>query len=119
MKKLAILVLSGVLVFSIAAQDKKDKSGGKKTAGAGDPAKGKEVFADKNCGVCHWTDKEARRIGPGLKGLFKREKMWDDKPMTEANVREMILKGGGKMTGFEDQLSDKELDNLIAYLKTL
>jgi mono/diheme cytochrome c family protein len=45
--------------------------------------------------------------------------MWDEKPLTEANVREMILKGGGKMTGFEDQLTAKELDNLIAYLKSL
>jgi cytochrome c len=118
MKKLGILFLACGLAAGLAAglsaQDKKKSA-------AGDPAKGEAVFKEKNCSVCHWTDKEARRIGPGLKGLFKREKMWDEKPMTEANVRAMILKGGGKMTGFEDQLDAKahELDNLIAYLKTL
>jgi cytochrome c2 len=117
MKKLAIVFLTCGLALSAAAQDKKSDKKGK----AGDPEKGEAVFKDKNCGVCHFTDKDTRRIGPGLKGLFKHEKMWDEKPLTEANVREMILKGGGKMTGFEDQLSakDKELDNLIAYLKTL
>jgi cytochrome c len=117
MKKLGILFLACGLAFSVAAQDKKaDKKAG---AGGGDATKGEAVFKEKNCAVCHWTDKEARRIGPGLKGLFKHEKMWDDKPLTEANVRAMILKGGGKMTGFEDQLDAKELNNLIAYLKTL
>lgn len=118
MKKLAILFLSCGLAFGVAAAQQK-KGGDKKMAAAGDPAKGEAVFKDKNCGVCHFTDKEARRIGPGLKGVFKREKMWDEKPMTEANVRNMILKGGGKMTGFEDQLTAKELDHLIAYLKSL
>jgi cytochrome c len=113
MKKLGIVLLLSLSVMALA-QKKSDKK-----SAAGDPAKGEDAFKDKNCGVCHWTDKEARRIGPGLKGLFKHEKMWDEKPLTEANVREMILKGGGKMVGFEDQLTNKELDNLIAYLKTL
>ena len=114
MKKLVILFLACGLALAVTAQKKSDKK-----AAAGDPAKGEAVFKEKNCGICHFTDKEARRIGPGFKGLFKHEKMWDDKPLTEANVRAMILKGGGKMTGFEDQLSGKELDDLIAYLKTL
>jgi cytochrome c len=119
-KKLAIMLLSGLLVLGLAVgvtgQDK--KSGGKKSA-AGDATKGEAVFKDKNCGVCHWPDKDTKRIGPGLKGLFKHEKMWNDKPFSEAAVREMILKGGGKMTGFEDQMTAGELNDLVAYLKTL
>jgi mono/diheme cytochrome c family protein len=116
MRKLGLLLLSCVLAltFSVSAQKKDEKKA------AGDATKGEAVFKDKNCTVCHWPDKETKRIGPGLKGLFTHKKMWDEKPLTEANVREMIRKGGGKMTGFEeDQISAKELDNLIAYLKTL
>lgn len=115
MKKLGTLLLGCVLAVTVvaAAQKKEGKSG------AGNATKGEAQFKDKNCGVCHWPDKETKRIGPGLKGLFTHKKMWDDKPLTEANVREMILKGGGKMTGFEDQLNAKELDDLVAYLKTL
>ena len=83
----------------------------------GDPEKGKEVF--QQCGVCHNSDSTEKKMGPGLKGLFQNEKMNNGKKPTEANVREMILKDGGKMTGFEEQLKGKDLDNLIAYLKTL
>ena len=119
MKTLSALLLCCALVLTVAGQEKKKSSGKKEKAAASDAAKGEAVLKDKNCGVCHFTDKETKRIGPGLKGLFTHEKMWDGKPMSEANVREMILKGGGKMTGFEDQLTAKELDDLIAYLRTL
>jgi cytochrome c2 len=115
MKKLGLLLLSCALALtlSVAAQKKAaDKKGG------GDAAKGQAVFDDKKCTVCHWPDKETKKIGPGLKGLFTHKKMWDDKPFSEANVRDMIKNGGGKMTGFDD-ISAKDLDNLIAYLKTL
>lgn len=115
MKKLGTLLLGCVLALSLtAAAQKKDGKGA-----AGDPKKGETVFKDNNCAVCHNADKETKKIGPGLKGLFTHTKMWDDKPLTEANVREMILKGGGKMTGFEEQIKGKDLDNLVAYLKTL
>ncbi len=115
MKTLGLLLLSCLLAVAlgVAAQKKETKKA------AGDPAKGEAVYKDKNCTVCHWPDKETKRIGPGLKGLFTHTKMWDDRPLTEANIRDQIMKGGGKMTGFEDQLTAKELDNLIAYLKTL
>src|SRR5438105_2225337 len=118
MKKLAAVFLSCLMLLSVAAFSQTKKGGETKASRKGDDEKGKAVFGDKNCGVCHWTDKADKRIGPGFKGLFKREKMWDDKPMTEANVREMIQKGGGKMTGFDD-ITAKEMDDLIAYLKTL
>jgi mono/diheme cytochrome c family protein len=117
MKKLGLLLLGCVLALTLGAAAQTKKKDDK--AGAGDAAKGEAVFKDKNCTVCHWPDKETKRIGPGLKGLFTHKKMWDDKPFSEKAVREMILKGGGKMTGFEEQLSGKELDNLVAYLKTL
>src|SRR5216683_641802 len=108
MKKLATVLLSCVLVMGLAAQQK--KSGGSKKKSGGDATKGETVFKEKNCGICHWPDKDTKRIGPGFKDLFKHEKMWDGKPFSEAAVREMILKGGGKMTGFEDQMTAKELD---------
>ena len=46
---------------------------GKKMAG-GDAAKGKEVF-DQNCAVCHNADSTDVKMGPGLKGLFKKGKL--------------------------------------------
>ena len=86
-------------------------------AGKGDAAKGKVVF--EQCGVCHNADSTEKKMGPGLKGLFKKDKMSNDKKPTEANVRAKIDEGGNGMPSYKDMLSDTEKDDLIAYLKTL
>jgi cytochrome c len=86
-------------------------------ADKGDAAKGKEVF--EQCGVCHNADSEEKKMGPGLKGLFKRDKMTNGKKPTDATVRAKVDEGGNGMPAYKDMLSDEEKDNLIAYLKTL
>jgi cytochrome c2 len=86
-------------------------------AGKGDAAKGKEVF--EQCAVCHNADSEEKKMGPGLKGLFNRDKMVNGKKPTEANVRAKVEEGGNGMPAYKDMLSDQEKDDLIAYLKTL
>jgi cytochrome c2 len=86
-------------------------------AGKGDAGKGKAVFAQ--CSVCHNADSGEKKIGPGLKGLFKREKLGTGKKVTEANVRATVDDGGPGMPAYKEMLSDAEKDDLIAYLKTL
>ncbi|HUJ20186.1 MAG TPA: c-type cytochrome [Bryobacteraceae bacterium] len=106
-----LTLLAGCLTLTLAptlalAGDKK-----------GDPDKGKEVF--QQCSVCHNADSTEKKMGPGLKGLFSREKMNNGKKPTEANVREKIDEGGNGMPAYKEMLSDDEKDDLIAYLKTL
>ena len=98
----------GLMAPGLIAQDK---------AKPGDAAKGKEVF--DQCSVCHNADSTETKVGPGLKGLFKMDKLVNGKPATEANVRELINTGGNGMPAYGDQLSDPEKNDLIAYLKTL
>jgi cytochrome c len=87
-------------------------------AGKGDAAKGKEVF--EQCGVCHNADSEEKKMGPGLKGLYKRGKFaTDGKKVTDESVRAKINAGGNGMPAYAEILSDEEKDNVIAYLKTL
>src|ERR1017187_10387906 len=86
-------------------------------AGKGDAEKGKEVF--QPCTVCHNSDSEEKKMGPGLKGLFKRAKLASGKKITEANIRARVDEGGGGMPAYKDMLSDAEKDDLVAYLKTL
>jgi cytochrome c2 len=101
------------LVFSVAAV-----SASGFAAGKGDVEKGKAVF--EQCGVCHNSDSEDKKMGPGLKGLFKRDKLSsNNKKPTEANIRAKIDEGGNGMPAYKDMLSDAEKDDLIAYLKTL
>lgn len=87
------------------------------SAFAQDAEKGKEVF--EQCSVCHNADSDEKKMGPGLKGLFKKEKMTNGKQPTEENVRAIVNAGGNGMPGYEDLLTAEERDQLIAYLKTL
>ena len=87
------------------------------SADKGDAAKGKAVF--EQCGVCHNPDSDEKKMGPGLKGLFKKDKMTNGKKPSDATVRARIDEGGSGMPAYKDMLSDTEKDDLIAYLKTL
>ena len=87
------------------------------SSGKGDPEKGKAVF--EQCAICHNPDSDEKKMGPGLKGLFKKDKLSSGKKLTEANVRARIDDGGNGMPAYKDMLSDQEKDDLIAYLKTL
>ena len=83
----------------------------------GDAAKGKEVFL--HCAVCHNADSDEKKMGPGLKGLFKKDKLANGKKATEANIRTQVDEGGNGMPAYKELLNDQEKDDLIAYLKTL
>ena len=84
---------------------------------AGDAAKGKDVF--EQCSVCHNVDTDEKKMGPSLKGLFKKEKLTNGKKVTEESVTEQINNGGNGMPAYADMLSKEEKENVIAYLKTI
>jgi len=109
---LGVALLAGVSF----AQDK--KGGNAKGAPAGDAAKGKEVF--EQCAVCHNADSDEKKMGPGLKGLFKKATFADGKTkVTEESVRKKVDEGGNGMPAYEEMLDKNEKANLLAYLKTL
>jgi mono/diheme cytochrome c family protein len=83
----------------------------------GDAAKGKEVF--EQCGVCHSATTGEKKMGPSLKGLFKKEKLANGQKPADASVLALINKGKGAMPAFADVLSADEKADLLAYLKTL
>jgi cytochrome c len=83
----------------------------------GDAARGKDVF--EQCAPCHNVDTDARKMGPSLKGLFRRAKLENGQKVTEETVRAQIGTGGKQMPHYQDILTPQEMDDLIAYLKTL
>ncbi len=107
MKKSVTLLLAGAIALT----------GSSLYAQKGDAAKGKEVF--DQCTVCHNSDSTEVKMGPGLKGLFKRAKLNSGKPVNDANVLGQINDGGNGMPAYGDILSDEEKANVIAFLKTL
>lgn len=115
------LSLALLLIFSIQlfAQD---AVAGDVAAGIGDPAAGKAIF-NAQCAACHKLD--AKMTGPALRGVgAKYEKEWLYKWIR--NSAELIKSGDERankiyneynqsaMSAFP-QLSDADLDNIIAY----
>ena len=106
-RSLLSVAMAGALFMPVSALAQKK----------GDADKGKEVF--EQCGVCHNVDTDEKKMGPSLKGLYKKEKMTNGQKPTDENILGIINKGKGTMPGFADVLSAEEKDNVFAYLKTI
>ena len=88
------------------------------TAFAADAKKGKETF-ETNCSVCHNADSTEAKVGPGLKGLYKKAALNNKKKPSDAVITTIINEGGNGMPSFGDQLTPAEKLDILAYLKTL
>lgn len=100
--RLAILLFTASLVI-IAAD--------------GDPAKGKELF--RACSGCHNTDSDARKMGPSLRTLYGKVMLRNGKRANDQNVRALILDGYNGMPPYRNTFREEEMDDLVAYLRTL
>ena len=89
---------------------------GQSGGGKGDAAKGQTVFENNQCAMCHSVDTDEKKVGPSLKGLFKKKTLSTGKPANDANVMGQINNGGGGMPGYADTLSADDKANLLAYL---
>jgi len=118
-----ILQLSLALMLAFSIQlFAQDVVAGDAAAGTGDPVAGKAIF-NAQCAACHKLD--AKMTGPALRGVgAKYEKEWLYKWIR--NSAELIKSGDERaikiyneydqsaMSAFP-QLSDADLDNIIAY----
>lgn len=102
-------------------------------AQAADPAKGKEVFVKTNCNSCHGM--EGKGDGPVAaaldpkprdytKGNFKFDANGDGKPGTDEDLALVIKNGaasygGSAMMMPNPTLSDEDVQQLIAYIRSL
>lgn len=115
---MAALAAAGIVL----AQDQPAKTAAKKTNGksSGSAAKGKDVF-DEKCSICHFADSDAKKIGPGLKGLSKRGtfSVKSDVKVTDDNLKNWIENGDSLMPPFKDVLDQQQIKDVIAYVKTL
>lgn len=122
-------MLSKANVETVESFDKFIKEGGGKPDGLTVEEWGKQLATQKACAGCHTVD-GSKGAGPSWKGVFgKMEMMTDGKEMMadENYIRESILdpqahivKGfGPQMPTYKGTVSDKEIDALIAYIKSL
>ena len=81
-------------------------------------ARGAIVFKDR-CAICHFSQSNAKKIGPGLLDIYKRGKFPDGGKVDDASMEKWILNGGKDMPPFKGLISPTQLRDLIGYLKTL
>jgi mono/diheme cytochrome c family protein len=81
-------------------------------------ANGHAVFQSR-CARCHHANSQAGLRGPGLQGLYKQKYLPSGAPANDDRVTAAILHGRGMMPSFANNLNDRQLEDLIAYLHTL
>ena len=113
---IATLAVAG----AVLAQDPPAKKAPPATKGSSAAvARGKEVF-DKKCGICHFADSDAKKIGPGLKGIGKRGTFTvNNNKVTDESLKTWIENGDSLMPPFKDVLDEAQIKDVIAYVKTL
>ena len=77
-----------------------------------DEKAGAVLFRDKGCAYCHGVGGIGAKKGPSLVGIPK-DKAWPTDKITS-----QILNGGPKMPPFRESLTDEEVAQLVAYLRT-
>lgn len=104
----SVLILSGSLLAGLSA------------AGAADTSKGRKVYELK-CLTCH--GKAGKGDGPTSQGLDKKPRNFTEpdflKTHTDADIKKTILEGKPPMPAFKGALKDKDIDNVIPYVKSL
>ena len=115
---IATLAVAG----AVLAQDPPAAAPPKKTAShaaAGSATRGKEVF-DKKCAMCHFADSDAKKIGPGLKGISKRGTFSvNGSKVTTQSLKTWIENGDSMMPGMKETLEPAQINDVVAYVKTL
>ncbi len=79
---------------------------------------GKEIF-EANCKYCHTVASTETVVGPGLKGILKRQTFpvgnW---PATPENVFRQLRCPYQQMPSFKERLKDEQVYDLVSYLNT-
>jgi len=90
----------------------------KQTELQGNMETGSRLFAGR-CAGCHFSDREDQKTGPGLKGLFRWSSLpISGRPVTVDSILRQLktpFKSMPAMTG----LTEQDLADLLAFLKTI
>jgi mono/diheme cytochrome c family protein len=81
-------------------------------------AEGKHLY-EAGCAHCHEeNDLHLKKVPPDLRGLFNHAALPDGAPATDAEVKRILISGKGNMPSFAYQMTQEQMDALLAYLHT-
>ena len=82
-------------------------------------ASGRHIY-DQYCDRCHEPYSVRKRKGPSLQGVFHREYLSvSGMPANDQHAADIIRFGRDKMPGYSQELTQQQIDDLLAYLHTL
>lgn len=119
--QISLLAVALAAVFSPRARAQEKAPAGKNTQPAGDQAaitRGSIVYGHR-CEICHASESDAQKFGSSMKGIYKRGKFADGSKVNDAIVKKWIQDGGKGMPGYKDVLNPGEINDLVAFMKTL
>ncbi len=86
---------------------------------AADIVKGKAIYQEK-CALCH--GRTGKGDGPVADALNPKPPSFISKEMIahpDTRYKAVIVEGRGNMPSFKDQLSEEEIEDVLAYTRTL
>ena len=114
-----IALISTVVMAQVKNPSSKPASNDSRTGGESAAiARGLGVYKDR-CAICHFSESDAKKVGPGMKDIYKRWKFPDVGKVNDASMEKWILNGGKDMPPFPQVINLNQIHDLIAYLKTL
>ena len=81
-------------------------------------AEGKHLYQVR-CAHCHEeNDPALKKVPPDLHGLFKRTALSSGSPVSDDQVRLVVLGGKGMMPAFTGRFTEEQMEALLVYLHT-
>ncbi len=115
----AVVIVALAAAGAVLAQDAPAKKAPATASSKGSATRGKEIF-DNKCGVCHYADSDAKKIGPGLKGIGKRGTFTvNNNKVTDDSLKTWIENGDTQMPPFKEVLEPQQIKDVVAYVRTL
>ena len=71
------------------------------------------------CASCHYANQTGDLHGPTLFAMYRKKYLPSGAPANDDRVTPVILRGRNMMPGYGSNLSDQQLQDLLAYLHTL
>ncbi|MGA2988991.1 MAG: cytochrome c [Candidatus Korobacteraceae bacterium] len=115
--KLFLPALGLCLVLGLGCQMERRKSDAELGL-TPEQVRGRAVY-DQNCIRCHEPYSRWGTHGPSLKNLYKKPYLPSGMPLNDERLEDVILLGKAKMPSFGKTLDQRQLHELLAYLKTL
>ena len=118
LKRIVPGVLGAAMLIGLAACNVERRKSDAELGLSPQQARGRHVY-DQHCIRCHEPYSTRGHNGPGLAGLNKKGFMPSGIPVNDDRLTDVIMMGKSKMPAFRNSITQEQLQDLLAYIKTL